>query len=115
MNQLPFTSLNYGTCTSIEGRMVIKALLEGSIEGVGKYGRTSIFPCGIFQLMKGVNREKGDPNYDLYQLALKSTSQRLYPNYVNCDWSGNEGYDKNDYRTYASTMGKCKCSPFKIF
>ena len=55
--------------------MVIKALLEGSIEGVGKYGRTSIFPCGIFQLMKGVNREKGDPNYDLYQLALKSTSQ----------------------------------------
>lgn len=106
MNQLPFTSLNYGTCTSIEGRMVIKALLEGSIEGVGKYGRTSIFPCGIFQLMKGVNRKEGDPNYDLYKLALKSTSQRLYPNYVNCDWSGNEGYDINNYKTYASTMGK---------
>lgn len=105
-NQLPFTSLNYGTCTSTEGRMVIKALLEGSIEGVGKYGRTSIFPCGIFQLMKGINRKEGEPNYDLYKLALKSTSQRLYPNYVNCDWSGNEGYDKNDYRTYASTMGK---------
>lgn len=85
--------------------MVIKALLEGSINGVGKYHRTPIFPCGIFQLMKGVNRKEGDPNYDLFRLALQSTSQRLYPNYVNCDWSGNEGYDKNDPRTYMSTMG----------
>lgn len=104
-NQLPFSSINYGTCTLPEGRMVIKALLEGSIEGTGKYHRTSIFPCGIFQLMKGVNRKEGEPNYDLFKLALKSTSQRLYPNYVNCDWSGNEGYDKNDPRTYMSTMG----------
>ena len=104
-NQLPFSSLNYGTCTSLEGRMVIRALLEGSINGVGKYHRTPIFPCGIFQLMRGVNRCEGDPNYDLFKLALKSTSQRLYPNYVNCDWSGNEGYDKNDPRTYMSTMG----------
>jgi ribonucleoside-triphosphate reductase len=103
--QLPFSSINYGTCTSIEGRMVIKALLEGSINGVGKYHRTPIFPCGIFQLMSGVNRKEGDPNYDLFKLALKSTSQRLYPNYVNCDWSGNAGYDKNDPRTYMSTMG----------
>ncbi|MBR6516683.1 MAG: hypothetical protein IKT40_07470 [Bacilli bacterium] len=106
--QLPFSSINYGTCTLPEGRMVIKALLEGSIEGTGKYHRTSIFPCGIFQLMKGVNRKEGEPNYDLFKLALRSTSQRLYPNYVNCDWSGNEGYDKNDPRTYMSTMGKCK-------
>lgn len=105
-NQLPFTSINYGTCTLPEGRMVTKALLEVSIEGIGKLHKTSIFPCGIFQCMKGVNRKKGEPNYDLYQLALKSTAQRLYPNYANCDWSGNAGYDKNDPRTYFSTINK---------
>ena len=104
-NQLPFTSINYGTCTLPEGRMIIKALLEGSIKGVGKHHRTPIFPCGIFQCMKGVNRKEGDPNYDLFKLALKSTSQRLYPNYANVDWSGNAGYDRNDPRTYFSTMG----------
>lgn len=104
-NQLPFTSINYGTCTLEEGRMVIKALLEGSIKGTGKFHKTSIFPCGIFQCMKGVNRAPGDPNYDLYRLALKSTSQRLYPNYANVDWSGNAGYDIKDPRTYFSTMG----------
>lgn len=105
-NQLPFTSVNYGTCTSPEGRLITKALLEGSIKGVGKLRKTSIFPCGIFQCMKGVNRKPGDPNYDLFQLALKSTSLRLYPNYANVDWSGNAGYDINDPRTYFSTMGK---------
>ena len=104
-NQLPFTSINYGTCTLAEGRMVTKALLEGSLKGVGKFHKTSIFPCGIFQCMKGVNRHEGDPNYDLFQLALKSTAQRLYPNYANVDWSGNEGYDRNDPKTYFSTMG----------
>jgi len=104
-NQLPFTSINYGTCTLPEGRMVTKALLEGSIEGVGKVRKTPIFPCGIFQCMKGVNRKPGDPNYDLFQLALKSTAQRLYPNYVNVDWSVNAGYDRNDPKTYVSTMG----------
>lgn len=83
--QLPFTSINYGTCTLPEGRRVTKELLEVSIEGLGKFHRTSIFPCGIFQCMKGVNRAPGDPNYDLFQLALKSTSKRLYPNYCNCD------------------------------
>ena len=104
-NQLPFTSINYGTCTLPEGRMVIRALLEGSIKGVGKHHRTPIFPCGIFQVGEGINKHKGDPNYDLFQLALKSTSLRLYPNYANIDWSGNAGYDKNDPRTYFSTMG----------
>lgn len=104
-NQLPFTSINYGTCTLPEGRMVTKALLYVSIRGIGKLHRTSIFPCGIFQCMKGVNRKEGDPNYDLFQLALRSTSQRLYPNYANVDWSGNAGYDINDPRTYFSTMG----------
>ena len=107
-NQLPFTSINYGTCTLPEGRMVTKALLEGSIKGVGKLHKTAIFPCGIFQCMKGVNRKLGDPNYDLFRLALKSTAQRLYPNYVNVDWSVNAGYDVNDPKTYVSTMGKCK-------
>ena len=95
-NQLPFSSANYGTCTLPEGRMVIKALLEGSLNGVGKHHRTSIFPCGIFQYKKGVNDKPGTPNYDMYQLALKSTAKRLYPNYANCDWSGNAGYDPND-------------------
>ena len=104
-NQLPFTSINYGTCTLPEGRMVTKALLEGSIEGVGKIRKTPIFPCGIFQCMEGINRKPGDPNYDLFKLALKSTSKRLYPNYVNVDWSVNKGYDKNDPKTYVSTMG----------
>ena len=105
-NQLPFTSINYGTCTLPEGRMIIKALLEGSIKGVGKFHKTSIFPCGIFQCMKGVNRKEGDPNYDLFKLALESTAKRLYPNYANVDWSGNAGYDPNDPRTLFSTMGK---------
>ena len=113
-NQLPFTSINYGTCTLPEGRMVIKALLEGSIKGVGKLHRTPIFPCGIFQMMKGVNREPGDPNYDLYKLALKSTAKRLYPNYANCDWSGNAGYDPKDPKTYFSTMGCRTANGFDI-
>ena len=104
-NQLPFTSINYGTCTEPEGRMVTKALLEVSINGIGRLHKTSIFPCGIFQCMKGVNRKPGDPNYDLFRLALKSTAQRLYPNYANVDWSGNEGYDRNDPKTFFSTMG----------
>ena len=104
-NQLPFTSINYGTCTLPEGRMVTRALLEGSIKGVGKLHKTPIFPCGIFQYMKGVNDKPDTPNYDLYQLALESTARRLYPNYANVDWSGNAGYDRNDPRTYFSTMG----------
>lgn len=113
--QLPFSSVNYGTCTLPEGRMVIKAMLEGSLAGIGKVHRTSIFPCNIFQVMKGVNKEPGTPNYDLFRLALKSTAHRLYPNYANVDWSGNAGYDLNDPRTYFSTMGKRKLSSCKIF
>ena len=82
-----------------------KALLEGSLKGVGKFHKTPIFPCGIFQCMKGVNRKPGDPNYDLFKLALKSTSLRLYPNYCNCDWTKDSGYDKDNPCTYPSTMG----------
>jgi len=104
-NQLPFTSINYGTCALPEGRMVTKALLDVSIKGIGKLHRTSIFPCGIFQCAKGINCKPGDPNYDLFKLALKSTSLRLYPNYANVDWSGNEGYNKDDPKTLFATMG----------
>lgn len=107
--QLPFSSINYGTCTLEEGRMVTRELLDVSIEGLGSLHKTPIFPCGIFQCMKGVNRKPGDPNYDLFRLALKSTSLRLYPNYVNVDWSNNAGYDINDPNTYMSTMG-CRTS-----
>jgi ribonucleoside-triphosphate reductase len=95
-NQLPFSSVNYGTCTELEGRMVTKALLEVSIEGLGSKGVTSIFPCGIFQLKDGVNMKPGDPNYDLKRLALKSTSMRIYPNYANCDWSNQKAWVKKD-------------------
>ena len=104
-NQLPFTSINYGTCTLPEGRMVIDALLDVSIEGLGRLHKTSVFPCGIFQSMRGVNQRPGDPNYDLFQKALRSTAQRLYPNYANVDWSGNASYDVNRPETYFSTMG----------
>ena len=95
-NQLPFSSINYGTCTLPEGRMVIKALLDVSIEGLGKYGKTSIFPCGIFQYSKDINGLPGTPNYDLYKLALKSTAKRLYPNYANCDWTSQKAWVQYD-------------------
>lgn len=85
--------------------MITKALLNKSIDGVGKLHKTAIFPCTIFQLGKGINRKPGDPNYDLFQLALKSTAQRLYPNYANIDWSGNAGYDPKNPATFFSTMG----------
>ena len=113
-DQLPFTSINYGTCTFEEGRLVTRALILGSLEGIGFHHNTPIFPCGIFQYMKGVNDREGTPNYDLKQLAMKSTSQRLYPNYANVDWSGNEGYDRNDPRTYFSTMGCRTANGFDI-
>ncbi len=91
--------------------MIIKSLLDLSISGIGKIHKTSVFPCGIFQLKTGLNRHPGDPNYDLFRLALQSTAKRLYPNYANVDWSGNTGYDENDPKTYFSTMGKRKLQP----
>ena len=108
-NQLPFSSINYGTCALPEGRMITEALLDVSIEGLGTTGITSIFPCGIFQYMKGVNDKPGTPNYDLYQMALKSTSQRLYPNYVNCDWSAQIDWykkDREDKQKFIDSMSK---------
>ena len=103
-NQLPFSSINYGTCTLPEGRLVIRSILESSIKGVGN-GATSIFPCQIFQLMDGVNTSPKDKNYDLFELAIECTSKRLYPNYCNCDWTNDIGFNKDDPRTYPSTMG----------
>ena len=113
-NQLPFTSINYGTCTMEEGRMVTKALLEVSIEGLGRVHKTSVFPCGIFQWWSKRNAYPGTPSYDLYRLALRSTAQRLYPNYANIEWSGNAGFDENDPCTYFSTMGCRTANGFDI-
>lgn len=85
-NQLPFSSINYGLETSEEGRILVNAILHNTIRGVGK-GMTSVFPCQIFQLKDGINTKEGDPNYDMFRLALRSSAKRMYPNYVNCDWS----------------------------
>ena len=106
-NQLPFTSINYGTCTLEEGRMITRAIIEVSIKGLGKYEKTSIFPCGIFQYKKGINDKPGTPNYDLKRLALKSSSMRLYPNYANCDWSNQVAWfkkDRSDKQGYIDTL-----------
>lgn len=96
--QLPFSSINYGTCTLPEGRAITKALIEGSIKGTGKYHRTAIFPCCIFQYSKKIHGTKDNPgpNYDLFRLALKSTTLRDYPNYCNVDWSTNLEGNKYD-------------------
>lgn len=103
-SQLPFTSINFGRDTSEEGRMVSRWLLMASLDGIGKFHKTSIFPIAIFQHKKGVNAEPGDPNYDLKLLAIKSLCKRIYPNFVNCDWSGNQE-DFNNPDTYMATMG----------
>lgn len=92
-NQLPFSSINYGLNTTEEGRMVVNAILHNTIKGTGN-GMTSIFPCQIFQLKDGVNCEEGDPNFDLFKLAVRSSAQRMYPNYVNCDWTVEVEYFK---------------------
>ena len=91
-NQLPFSSINYGTCTSTEGRAIIKAILQGTINGTGPLHKTSIFPCQIFQMAKGINKKPKDPNYDLFKLAVKCTAKRLYPNYANCDASNQQNW-----------------------
>ena len=102
--QVPFSSLNYGRDTSSEGRLVTKWFLEASIEGIGKYHTTSIFPISIFSYKKGVNVGLGDPNYDLKKLGIKSMSQRIFPNWANGDWS--EAHeDPADPDTIFSTMG----------
>lgn len=103
-SQLPFTSINFGRDTSVEGRLVSKWILNASIDGIGKHHLTSIFPIGIFQYKQGVNASPSDTNYDLKQLALKSMSHRIYPNWVNGDWS-QAHEDKDNPDTFMSTMG----------
>lgn len=103
-SQVPFTSINLGRDTSPEGRLVTKWIMEASIDGIGKHHLTSIFPISIFQYKKGVNADKSDINYDLKQLALKSMSKRIYPNWCNCDWS-QAHEDDNNPDTFFSTMG----------
>ena len=91
--QVPFSSLNIGTCTSCEGRMVIRNLLLAIEAGLG-YGETAIFPISIFKLKKGVSRYEGDPNYDLKKLAIRVTAKRLFPNFINLDAPFNLKYYK---------------------
>lgn len=103
-SQVPFTSINLGRDTTPEGRMVTKWMLEASLDGIGKFHLTSIFPISIFQYKVGCNADKNDANYDLKQLALKSMSKRIYPNWCNCDWS-QAHEDEENPDTYFSTMG----------
>lgn len=103
-SQVPFTSINFGRDTSTEGRFVSRHMLEASLAGIGKHHRTPIFPISIFQYKTGCNANPGDPNYDLKQLALKSLSKRIYPNFVNCDYS-QAHEDLNDPDTFYATMG----------
>ncbi len=103
-SQVPFTSINFGRDTTTEGRLVSKWMLEASLNGIGKYHLTPIFPISIFQYKSGVNANPGDPNYDLKKLALKSMSKRIYPNWVNGDWTeAHEDPDNPD--TWMATMG----------
>lgn len=103
-SQVPFTSINFGRDTSIEGRMVSKAMLNASLAGIGRHHKTSIFPISIFQYKKGNSAKPGDCNYDLKLRALESLSKRIYPNFCNCDWS-QAHENPNDPDTFFSTMG----------
>lgn len=105
-SQLPFSSLNYGTCTLPEGQLIIEALLDASLHGTGKNHLTPIFPCGIFQIKKGINKKPGDPNYHLFRKALISTSKRIYPNYANCDWSNQKSWKKYDIEVKEKVIGE---------
>ncbi|WP_197260886.1 anaerobic ribonucleoside triphosphate reductase [Brevibacillus laterosporus] len=103
--QIPFTSLNYGMCTSTEGRLVSHALLQATSNGLGN-GETPIFPQHIFQCKTGINQLEGDPNYDLFQKAIECSSKRLYPNFVNVDATFNLiYYREDDPNTIIATMG----------
>ncbi|MGM9821243.1 MAG: anaerobic ribonucleoside triphosphate reductase [Muribaculaceae bacterium] len=115
-NQVVFSSINYGTDTSAEGRCVIRELLNSTYEGVGN-GATAIFPIQIWKKKRGVNFEKGDPNYDLYQLACKVTARRFFPNFLNLDATFNqhEQWRPDDPKRYlyeVATMG-CRTRVFE--
>ena len=115
-NQVVFSSINYGTDISAEGRCVIRELLHSTYEGVGN-GATAIFPIQIWKKKKGVNYLPEDRNYDLYRLACKVTARRFFPNFVNLDATFNrhELWDANDperYKHEVATMG-CRTRVFE--
>ena len=102
-SQLPFSSINFGTDTSPEGRLATKWLLEASIAGIGKHRTTPIFPISVFKYKRGINDVPGTPNYDLRLLSEQSLCRRIYPNVVNCGFSRNE--ENGDQDTEMATMG----------
>lgn len=103
--QVPFSSLNFGTDTSAEGRMVSKNLLIATEEGLGN-GETPIFPISIFKLKEGVSYNPKDPNYDLFKLACRVSAKRLFPNFSNLDAPYNlQYYHKDDVNTEVAYMG----------
>jgi ribonucleoside-triphosphate reductase len=109
-NQVVFSSINYGTDTSAEGRCIIREILNTTYEGVGN-GSTAIFPIQIWKKKRGVSYLPEDKNYDLYELACKVSARRFFPNFVNLDASFNqhELWDSNDPKRYqheVATMGK---------
>lgn len=115
-NQVVFSSINYGTDTSAEGRSIIRELLNSTYEGVGN-GATAIFPIQIWKKKKGVNYMPEDRNYDLYQLACKVTARRFFPNFLNLDASFNHhekwrADDPERYRWEVATMG-CRTRVFE--
>ena len=103
--QVPFSSINFGTDTSPEGRMVIKNYLLATEEGLG-HGETPIFPISIFKVKEGVNYNKKDPSYDLFRLACRVSAKRLFPNFSFIDSSFNKQfYVPGDYTTEVGYMG----------
>lgn len=115
-NQVVFSSINYGTDTSAEGRCIIRELLNSTYEGVGN-GATAIFPIQIWKKKRGVNYLPDDPNYDLYELACKVTARRFFPNFVNLDATFNHHEDwrpddPNRYEHEVATMG-CRTRVFE--
>lgn len=104
-SQVPFSSLNFGIDTSPEGRMVSEYLLKAQMAGLGKH-ETPIFPILIYTLKKGINFEKGDPNYDIFRLAMECSSKRLFPTYAFVDASFNlPYYERDPYYGIINTMG----------
>jgi len=115
-NQVVFSSINYGTDTSAEGRCIIRELLKSTYEGVGN-GETAIFPIQIWKKKRGVSYLPEDPNYDLYKFACEVTAKRFFPNYLNLDASYNqhEKWDINDperFKYEVATMG-CRTRVFE--
>ena len=115
-NQVVFSSINYGTDTSAEGRCVIRELLTSTYEGVGN-GATAIFPIQIWKKKRGVNYKEGDPNHDLYKYACKVAARRFSPNFLNLDATFNvhekwNAEDPERYRYEVATMG-CRTRVFE--